>query len=362
MHRKNFVLSCAIGLLFLPGRDADALWKYLGELSGPGPFYGIDFVFPWSLSRPDVTISLNNANLLLLRDLGVHSVWLSSSFEPESGDPGFGANRAHQLFVEREFGIILVPTAVAETARESRASPSRPRVSAEDFVSATAMTEQGNELALLRSFLTERQRLEFTTTRDNDVLTADARLEVLNELSERILTERLRDRLEHYGAGTAGLFNSQLAIPKLANEINNVFFSLSLGLAFAAENNIDHAGDFDGDKDVVWLSLYPALEWRFATFADGDGSVFVNAGPAVNYFSGAQFDDFAAVSVRARLGVQIWRIYGGLELNTFVSALSNDRFGGLSDGTDLDRVATGGFLTIDLTRRPKKLTKDDSKS
>ena len=309
-----------------------------------GPFYGIDFVFPWSLSRPNVTLPVNNANIETLRSLGVDTAWLSSEFEGDDG--GFNTNGGHQRLLEREFGIELGST------RQNIEDPAFLKA----FLEATGLDPRGKEQPLLRSFLNKDELKLFDnrdegTERDRDQLltTAQDRLDVFNKYLEQVHTDRLRRILNNYGLRSAGLFNSQLTIPRIGaececkNEINNLFFTLSLGLAFATENNIPHAPDFAGDKDVIWLSMYQALEWRFLSFADGDGSAYFNVGPAINYFVGAQFEDFSAVSFRSRIGVQFWRIHGGFEINVFANALRNDQFGGLHT-TDLDRVTTGGFL------------------
>lgn len=357
MRQKKLLLTCVLGLLLLYGRDANAFWKYIYELSGPGPFYGMDFVFPWSLSKPTLTPPLNNDNVYRLRALGVNTTRLSTTLD------GFSKNLPHQHLL-REANIIPVPFPSGTMQGEDPGREEPQFVT--DFLRVTVLTRASDEYQVMKAFLTDPEFAKFEASALGDRATprerlavAEARLTLATKVHLGLATEELRKILFRFGGGPSGFGTSLRMMPqigvlkdgKLADQqINNRFFTLALGFAFTANNDDLYLPDFEGDKDVVWLTLYPAHEWRFAPF-DGDrGNVIFNVGPAIHYFLGAQFSDFANASLRWRVGVQYGRLQAGLNFDVFAKVISLDDFGPVRDPTDLDRFSWGFFLGVDLTK------------
>ena len=69
-RKISLLLLCTTALMFAPTQRADAFWKGVGKWSGPGPFWGIDVVYPITFG-PLPTIPddfLENENNLRLLD------------------------------------------------------------------------------------------------------------------------------------------------------------------------------------------------------------------------------------------------------------------------------------------------------
>ena len=334
MRRARRAFTClSVLLLLASAQHAYAGWGWVEKMSGPGPFVGMDLLFPYSLSRlpKQITLEVHNANLDTLELLGVKSVKLPVECV------GFLENKEYHSLLRRELGIALPAKRKKEKCDE-----------------AEALVADGFLDVFTREITGLRDRDKQAVSAEGE-LGLEKVLELANGFVLEILTERLRQKTQRFGADPAGVFGGFKMIPAFKDEhgrntntFNNRFFTLSLGLAFALENNIRYADGFAGDTDVVWLSVYPAFEQRFKEICGGV-NLFFQVGPAVHYFLGAQFDDFLKVSIRGRFGVQLWALYFGGEVDYFLSAIRTDDFGAVPDPTDLDHWSVGGFVAFDLT-------------
>ncbi len=350
MRHRSWLLAVLVVALSTTARDAEALVDFLRKLSGPGPFLGLNLLFPHSLSSGKVTRELNNENLATLTMLGVDTEHLSPDLE------GFVTNCAHQRLLEREFGLSLsdgslcsrtvaVASTTSEAAEKLRAAELEAAVSR--FLNATRIELTGGrcagvQTAKLCALLPEAKRADFESTPDGSearLIVARIRLRTLDELILDFKTLELRERIRHFDGGTGGFFGGFRPIPNLDcpelpdnatcfNPINNWFFTLSLGASIALENDMGYPDGFSADKDVLWVSAFPAFEKRAFQSKDGRRSLFFQAGPAVHYFAGAGFDDFWKASIRGRVGVRFDKFYVGVQAEYFLTAFDHDEFGG----------------------------------
>jgi hypothetical protein len=288
-------------VLFLSAsaQQAYAIWGWIEKLSGPGPFVGVDLVFPYPLTNPPelTSVSMHNDNLHELAVLGVETVRL-----------------------REQCGEFLDDTRVPG--------------------------------GLIDTFLNRSGQKALLPGRGDRV---KAQLELTNKRVLEIVNERLRERFRRFRE--LGVFCGFRPIviedERGRNKVKNLFFTLSLGLALTYENQLRYPDGFTGDKDVFWISVFPALEYRHPV--GRDFSLFSQVGPAAHYFAGGAFDDFLVGSARARAGFQYRKVYFGAQGDWFFNSVKPERFGALAN-EGRHRSTWGLFIGIDLTgrgRRPK---------
>ena len=68
-QKTVLVLACVFVLTLVPVVEVDAWWKGVGEMSGPGPFFGVDLIFPWSFANAELNLIAAATNQHLLNDI-----------------------------------------------------------------------------------------------------------------------------------------------------------------------------------------------------------------------------------------------------------------------------------------------------
>jgi hypothetical protein len=301
-------------------QQAYALWGWIEKLSGPGPFVGVDFPFPFPLSNPPEIVDeeMNNKNLEALAALGVETVKL-----PVKCDEFLDAT-SYQSFLNRELGLAL-PVRLLDEKCDGDDLP-KPGGLLDTFL------RQPREKALL----SERVKVQ---------------LGLANKRVLVIVNERLRQSFRRFSSGPLGLFCGFRPVvitdANGKNTVKNLFFTLSVGFALTYQNHLRYPDGFAGDQDVLWLSVFPALEYRHKLW--GPFNVFGQVGPAAHYFAGGAFDDFLAASGKLRAGIQYKKIYVGAQFDYFFSDMNPERFGALANEGQ-HRRTWGLFFGIDLTR------------
>lgn len=325
-------LSLLLFILFVSfsDRNAFAFWRYIWELSGPGGFWALDAVIPWSFASPRLTRDINNRNLKALRSIGLNTQKLSPAFSE------FAQNAGEILLFEKHLEKQM-PAAASVRDIESFARA---------FLKAAG--DKDSDIFQLWGVALMSRAEEVFQSMQEEVLAS--------------MTEELRRKVRHFSASPIGIFGSKAAIPRIEGEdskTQNLFFNLSLGFAWSLNNDLDYGPAIEGEPRVYWLSVYTPIEYRFGQSEDLSRNFFVNAGPALNYFIGNTFDDFPHLSLKLQGGYRIEiphfvPIHFGAEVEFFGSPLTPDLFGALPDGFDRDRIGYGVFVEMELYSPLKK--------
>lgn len=341
MRKVRCVSSCLSVLLLLASvQEAHAAAGWLEKLSGPGGFVFVDLIFPWSLSTCDLELSdfelpllpdgqVREAqknrverNVLAARGLGLEMAVLNTTTKELLGN-----RRQCELFI-RDLGVLLEPGGPCEDKRfESDVIAlldAVAKISPQSDLGMKLDDDRG-EARKLHNKLKELHDKNDHTHKDEERIKAiekkvneivkraatpllDGAIGWSNQLRFEVARDQCQAKIGRFGASRIGLFGSAQAIPQIEAldgkpRFSNWFVSLSLGLAETLKNDLDYGTDFSGSRSVIWLSAYPALEKRFLMSNDWKRNLFVNFGPAVNYFSGTQFKNFLKLSARVRGGI-----------------------------------------------------------
>src|SRR5262245_48648414 len=371
MRHRRWLPAVLVAALLLPARDADALWEFIRDLSGPGPWYGGDIRYSIALStatRP-LTRELNNENVDTLKRMGLKTAFMEGTVEEFVGNP------EHRQLIEDEFGVSL-PRPQECPLMTDAASKDPIRSAARLFLCATQIdSTQPKRLQKLplprlpvpKLPLSElplpdlKARLDAQSpTAVNDVQLAEERRAELERVVLSNKTDELRNLIRHYdtgglgGIGGMGLFGSFRPVPDLKQRgedvrINNGwFFSPSVGVAFSLDNKIPYPEGITASKHVLWLSLYLPVEKRFKAFGSSESvNWFTQIGLAGHLFVGDRFKSFTKGSVRGRMGIQLGQGYVAFQLDYFVPGIRNEQFGGIPD-PDAEHFAIGFVFGINV--------------
>ena len=348
-RKISLLLLCTTALMFAPTQTADAFWKGVGKWSGPGPFWGIDVVYPITFG-PLPTIPddfLENENNLRLLD---------------------------RYFVPG----VLVIDAVKFLKDDEEMKDLGEKYGVPAF-SPPSWRDGLNDAQILEAFVDAMQ------VAARDPTTGASKLAPLDPtvadswLARTTNPGLLRDALERMGpfnrfrfpglSKIPGLFTSQ-QIQRLQKgndtiDLAGQLLTISFGGAWSYKNDLPY-GDYSGSRSVRWLTLYPAYERRFCpcskttapdaalpdagTRPQHQNNVFWNVGPAVHFFDGDAFDSFRKVSVRSRIGYSFgWGKVGlgvGFEGDYFFGAVEHTKFGALDNGTH--QWGWGFFMHIEV--------------
>ncbi|MGH9335419.1 MAG: hypothetical protein ACRD21_16910, partial [Vicinamibacteria bacterium] len=196
MPRKMLLAICFLFALLTPSRDAHAFWRWIRELSGPGPWFGVDLIFPWSLSQPKLTPEMVNRNRDLLDSLELRLPSIAVTLEE------LAENQEHIALLNDTFGLSLrKPIASTTFLRTPQGFP-------DAFVDETTRSP-ARDLSLLVAEL-DPEALKYFDASHRD---PDLRFRYLNEALMRVQSRRLRSILRRFGAGPAGLFGRKAALP-----------------------------------------------------------------------------------------------------------------------------------------------------
>lgn len=343
--RKRVRLWCLVLLLLTPTGEAHAFWRWIHEMSGPGYWMGFDFIFPWSLaSAPPLSVADVNDNVENLQSMKIDAVKLGRSFEELALDA------RHQLFLARYFNLPLtnLEAALNEEIKKNEDSstalavlPARGlAIASAAFLRDTQLTSEDlRDFPKLRRFL-PRDRLVLFEDRGSltdaalRLARANEIVKELNDATRLSLSEDHRRVIRRFGAGPVGAFGSKRTIPKLERDrqenessLENLFFNLHLGAAMTFPNNVDLSTSSEQENDILWLSTYAALEYRFLESKSQNANLFVNGGVSGNYFAGATFVNFPRFSFRAQTGFRYKRVHVAFDTQYFTTAFRPEDFG-----------------------------------
>ena len=337
--QTSYLVSlCVIAMMLIPVGDAHAVfWDGVGKMSGPGPFTGVNVVYPFRigttpqldaemLQNPGALRILNNYYLLF----------------PLQTDPLALVNDVEMIrFLGERYDIDAF----------KNWSPSGKTV--DDL-----LLEFDDALAAA-SFI--QARIGSRLRRSSTPGSVTSATELLRELNHYILAEddevreHFEDRYRRPGWSKVwGLFTSTAALRlpgkdssnNVVNQASNQYVTVALGYAQSLENDLPYPDENTESKTVRWLMVYPAYERRFGLTQDGTKNFFANAGPALHRFSGAAFATFYKASVRGRVG---WRYHSfsfGGQLEYFVNEIKHTEFGSADNG--VHRWSYGFFTNIEL--------------
>jgi len=342
-RKTALVLMCLFVVTLVPVGDVDAWWKGVGEMSGPGPYAGFDLIFPWSLSHPQLTLLRVWGNEELLSEL--------------LGKPVPKQSLTVTLFLENEEQMHFYGVALDDEYLSTAKKGVEVSVFVDHFLDNLL---PGMSLAL------EQAGVRWQTTEagrgfvlGDEEKIAQILFEVLNARVWQQESALLRAKIRNFGSGWIGLFGSASSLPKLPdpvtgkNILSDFFFTLGTGYAASLKNGIDYA---PGVSDTVhWVTIYPALEWRFGRNQPNRKKAYVksnwfwNVGPTFHYFFGEGFDNFTRVSLRTRAGRRYKGVYFGAELDYFIPVISHADFGAVGDPREV-RFSYGAFIAFELKR------------
>ena len=322
MRRNSVVVILCLVSLMTTSRVARAdFWGTVGKKSGPGPFRRFEWVFPISFSgTAPLSLKTINSNHDALDRFFFGGRLPRFSLTVQD----FLVNTEQILYYGEVLNIDGLREWEAGTLDDGARVQKYLRIVRESQASATGdvqipepppADQEEDEWAAAAEFYEEQSRT---------VLAA--------------ATERVRSRLRTFGKSNYVFFGSQSAIPLIFdndgnNTIRNLFLTFAVGYAESWENDLVYPRDNKADKTVKWVSLYPALEWRFGMTRDYSKNLFTSIGPAFHSFLGDAFESFEETSVRGRLGMRYHSMHFAFELEYFVDGIPHAEFGAVDDPT-----------------------------
>ena len=323
---------CALCTLTLISSDAAAQFRRAGKMSGPGPYIGIGFFYPIPLypTRYDVRTEvsqLSQANVDALLDAWLIRLpdlpWLKNFYDHNKHTGPIQLTKFEKdAFRSAGFEVAPIPT-------ECR-----------DFATAECL----ERVRVLAGFL----RLEPGKPTDAEVneikriLEDEDWCEYLKWDQRKFFAQiNARIALRPYTPGGVGLFeDSRFRKPYIPGGRTVPYATIAFDALWSYNNDLIYRGDPEETPGVTWLSIYPAIETRFPihkTF-----SLAVNGGPALNYLSGDEFDNFLRGSARFRIGLTVWRFFVGYQLDYFWDRFVPTDFGAV--GPIEARADDGEFI------------------
>ena len=139
------------------------------------------------------------------------------------------------------------------------------------------------------------------------------------------------------------------------NSVKNLFLTIAPGYSQSWRNDLDYPAENTADKTVKWVTLYTALEYRWAQTEDYSKNLFANLGPAYHYIFSDAFENLNRLSVRGRFGVRYHSLSFGGQIDFFTEGLAHERLGVPGD-PEVHRIGYGFFVGINipgLTNGPK---------
>jgi hypothetical protein len=327
--RGRCLFTLALIEVMFVATEANAFWKGIGKMSGPGPFWGFDLILPFEPGVPYISRQMleNEQNVHTLNDFFYH-------FDEDNVKVPVFKTRIEEL-VEDERLVIRIgqrlnhdglkkwpPTEIENDARSAKFK--------EQFLEAFAGRKAG-----VVSVPTDEVYVQLALLQFYDEWAADVNSEIGR-------------KARFFGFSCLGLCTSQKMLrlskgdsPEMV-EMGKFLLTFSLGYQQSWENDLSYPASYGGSRMVRWLSFYPSLEWRFGLTQGQAVNFFVNAGPALHYFWGEAFDVFPRVSARGRAGVRFWRISVGAQVDRFFPRIGHTEFGS-TDPRDHD-IGYGFFF------------------
>jgi hypothetical protein len=348
MPRRAVAVLCLSFSFLFCAADAHAFWRFIRELSGPGPWVGIDLVFPWSLRPPErFEVDSVNRNAQVFRSFGIALPPLEKTLDD------LASNDRHIRLIEDTFNLNLPDSVPRRDLAETSDIEARRVEEAQARDALIAFRRAFGTITLSPELEQELENVDSEAFRKAD---AEQKFKHIESALMTKINREVEGVTRRFGAGPAGLFGSKQAMPQFADRasaLNNWYFSLSLSAALALDNDLRYAEGFTPDRTMLWISAYGAFEYRFWLFDETKNenrNFFVNAGPVFNHFVGDGFHNFIRFSAKSQFGYRIYPFHFGLEFEQAFPAYRPEDFEAEPESFTSDGSRVGLFVSIELVK------------